>query len=119
LCSIAKYCSEGKVISALLQYSNANNKASQSKAKIALAFNVIIEKLGKGVLRLKDLSTFLSTLVAFSANSSPDVRRESRKALKAVADLFENKGELDNILRRNMNEMNIKKFRSVMETPEE
>ena len=28
LCSIASHCSEGKVIAALLQYSNANNKAS-------------------------------------------------------------------------------------------
>lgn len=119
LCSIAQHCSEGKVISALLQYSNANNKASISKAKISLAFNVIIERLGKSILRLKDLSTFLSTLVSFSGNSSPDVRRESCKALKAIADLFQNKGELDNVLRRNLNEQDIKKFRSILDRAEE
>jgi hypothetical protein len=85
LIKIASNCMESKVVSALLQYSNVHNKTALSKAKTALAFNVIVERMGATVVRLKDINSFLATLINYSSNASPDVRHEARKAIQALA----------------------------------
>jgi hypothetical protein len=96
--AIAGYCGEGKVITALLHYTNMHNKTALSRAKIAMAFTRIIERMGHQITRLRDLQTFLATLINFASNASPEVRSEARKALQTLAMQFSSRNDLESLL---------------------
>jgi len=112
------HCSESKVVSSLIHYSNINKKSAIANTKISNAFGKIIDKLGGQIWKIKDVRHFILALSNFSSNASSEVRLSARKALKLLGS-FTEKQNLEMLLKRIISETHVKKIMPIIYSGDE
>lgn len=113
LIAMCQYCSEGKVVNAVLN-NLSGARSSLVKAKSAYCFEVIFQRLLTKVAKLREFDRVLKKLSEFSTEASPEVRGCAKSALRTLANSFQGSGELDKLLFRCLNTEEYKQVKTFM-----
>lgn len=113
LIAISSNCSENKTIPLLL--SMTQTKASQAKLNLLICFDAIIRKNTLRFTSLKDHDKLLQSLVSFMFDGNNEVRTSAKTVFLNLHNEIMDKGELEKVLLRVLNDQNYQKVQLILE----
>ena len=117
LTSICRYCTENRVVGALL--SNTQNVRNPiTKAKAAFCFAKIFEKAKHSVGKLKDISKVVKLLGDYVSDASPEVRNSARSAFTILMNSLQSGQDFERLLKTSLSDIQFKKVKTSIESSE-
>jgi len=109
---VCNNCTETRVFTALQAQSV---KSAVYKAKLCLAYTVLIERLAHKLKTFRDLERLVQTVVRFLSEGAVEVRNQAKYAVLTIQSVAGSQRELDGIfLKARLNENQMEKVRKVL-----
>lgn len=113
LIAICQNCSEGRIISVLLNLSGL--KAVASKANVCLCMETVIEAQEVRFAQVRDYDKAIVCLGNYLLDGALEVRNAAKKAFSVLVANAMNRADIEKILQRGMSELNYSKAVAVIE----
>jgi len=99
--SMCENCSEGRIITILMNFMNGGNKVSaQVKARVVYCFNNLVKKIGKRLTVTKEGERLISALALALSEGAIEVRNAAKEGLGMANEEVKDSGEFDRLLQR-------------------
>lgn len=111
--SVCSNCTGSRVAAAMLGQASFA-KSAPMKAKIAHGFQLVFDRSGGFLHKVKDLDRVITLLAGYLSDAGQEVRANSRAALQALKGAYGLEGEFDRMVERTLSESMARKVKEVM-----
>jgi hypothetical protein len=112
LTTLCSNCSEARCLSSLLNHAS-NARTASIKAKVAMCFEVVFNRVKGSALKLREIDRVLHTLAIYTSDANVEVRNNSKQALKTLT-MYTPVMELEKVFHRSLTESSMQRIREVL-----